>query len=392
MWNNIKSIFSNTPKLKYEKPSYLKAEKKTIVIIDDYIPYHDKSSGSKRLYEIIKLLINLDLNVVFLPNDGLATEPYYSELIDLKVNVLVNRPNRKQLLGDFKSLLPYIDYAWISRPSLNEKFQKIIKRYTNVKIIFDTVDLHYVRMLRQAKNESNPKLKRKALQIKKLEISLAKAADATITVTDTEKLILEEEQINHVYVIPNIHESRIPSASIKFTNRLGITFIGGYKHEPNIDAVNWLMKEIMPLVRNKLGGIPVYLLGSDPTKEILKYAKEDVIIPGYLKDISHYFLNSRVFVAPLRYGAGMKGKIGQSLEYGLPIVSTKIGTEGMNLIDGINVLTADDTLTFANKVIELYQDEKLWNKIQENAKDSIASYMPEEVSKKLKHLLTEVAL
>ncbi len=392
MWNNIKLIFGKTLKIKNERPSYLKAEKKTILIIDDYIPYHDKSSGSKRLYEIIKLLINLDLNVVFLPNDGLASEPYYSELIELNVSVLLNRPNRKQLLSDFKSLLPYIDYAWISRPTLNKTFQKTIKRYSNVKIIFDTVDLHFLRMLRQAENECNPKLKRKAIQTKQLEINLAKSADATITVTDTEKLILEAEHVHHVHVIPNIHVSRIPSSTTSFRNRRGITFIGGYKHEPNIDAVNWLMKEIMPLVRNKLGSVPVYLLGSDPTTEILEYANKDVIIPGYVKDVSEFFLNARVFVAPLRYGAGMKGKIGQSLEYGLPIVSTKIGTEGMNLIDGVNVISADDTLSFANKVIELYQDEQLWNRIQQNATKSIASYLPEEVTKKLKLLLTQIGL
>ena len=107
-----------------------------------------------------------------------------------------------------------------------------------------------------------------------------------------------------------------------------------YKHKPNVDAVTWLIREIMPIVRKKLGDIPVYLLGSYPTPEICSLNSNTVFVPGYLADVNPYFINSRIFVAPLRYGAGMKGKIGQSLEYGLPIVSTSIGVEGMNLVDG----------------------------------------------------------
>jgi glycosyltransferase involved in cell wall biosynthesis len=387
MWTKIKSIFSSRLQ-NSERPKFLSKEKKTILIIDDYIPYHDKSSGSKRLFEITKLLKDLNLNVIFLPNDGLPTEPYYSELIELGINVLLNNPSRKHLISDLKSLLPYVDYAWISRPLLNNTYQKLIKQNSKAKIIFDTVDLHYIRMLRQADNESNEKLKRKALQTKNLEVALAHAADATLTVTETEKLILEAENINNVFVIPNIHELRTPSVPISFKNRKGIVFIGGYKHEPNIDAVKWLIDEIMPLVWDKLGQIPVYLLGSNPTTEILNLAKENVIVPGYLQDVDNFFLNSRIFVAPLRYGAGMKGKIGQSLEYGLPIVSTTIGTEGMNLTDGINVLSADDTFGFANKMIELYQDEQLWIKIQQNSTKSISAYTPDKVKEQLKDLLT----
>ena len=111
-----------------------------------------------------------------------------------------------------------------------------------------------------------------------------------------------------------------------------------------------------------------------------------------MQDVSDFFLNSRIFVAPLRYGAGMKGKIGQSLEYGLPIVSTTIGTEGMNLIDGINVSCADDTLGFANKMIELYENEQLWSKIQQNSTQSLIAYTPDKVRQQLKDLLNIIDL
>ncbi|MDQ0968501.1 glycosyltransferase involved in cell wall biosynthesis [Flavobacterium sp. W4I14] len=391
MLNKIRSWFTAAEKTITTDHDQLDPSKKTILVIDDDIPQYDKSSGSKRLFELIKIFREMNLNVIFLPNDGLSTEPYATKLAQLGVLVLQLSPDRKGMLKNLKGLLPRIDYAWVSRPMLNLEFQKILKSKKQIRIIFDTVDLHYVRMQRQAKNEGNEKLFRKALKFKKLELKLANHADATLTVTDTEKLLLEQEGIKNVYVIPNIHEIKPPSAKT-FTERSGIIFIGGYKHEPNVDAVKWLIKDIMPLVWKSLGDITVYLLGSYPSAEVNALAGEKVFVPGFLEEVDQYFLNAKVFVAPLRYGAGMKGKIGQSLEFGLPIISTSIGVEGMDLIHKETALIADEASDFANQIIQLYQDEHLWKKIQENAVKSIEQYTPPVVSEKIQYLLDKLDL
>ncbi|MDN3587419.1 glycosyltransferase [Pedobacter aquatilis] len=370
--------------------NFLDSSKKTILVIDDDLPQHDKSSGSKRLFEIIKILKNLNFNVIYLPNNGIKISPYYEQLTDLGVDVLLNSPDRNGLLYNLDGLKKHIDFAWISRPILNIEFRKILKSNRKIKIIFDTVDLHFVRMLRQAEKEQNEKLNKKAIKFKKIELNLAKEADATLVVTDTELKLLEQEGINNITVIPNVHALSIPETEIKFENRKGIVFIGGYKHEPNVDAVIWLINEIMPLVWNKLGKIPVYLLGSFPPDEVKNLAGDNVFVPGFLEDVSEYFLNSRIFVAPLRYGAGMKGKIGQSLEFGLPIVSTEIGTEGMNLTHEKNVMLANERKDFADKIIQLYQDANLWHRVKENAYQSIFDYTPAEVSKKLTELFKKL--
>lgn len=361
--------------------------KKTILVIDDYVPYYDKSSGSKRLFELLKLLKELDLNIIFLPDDGKATLPYYKELLNMGIEVLVSTAQSTNI-AQLKRRTDSITYAWISRPALNRKYHKILHK--NTKKIFDTVDLHYLRMLRQAENQDSPKLKKRALKTKALELGLARSSQATLTVTEIEKNILENEGIQHVYVIPNVHETVIHKQVIPFEKREGILFIGGYKHEPNTDAVKWLVQEIMPLVWDKLGNVPLYLLGSDPNQEVLQLASENVLVPGYLNDVSDYFFSSRIFVAPLRYGAGMKGKIGQSLEYGLPVVSTVIGTEGMDLTDGKNVLVADDHITFAEKIILLYQNQELWNKIRSESSLSIQRYSPENVKMQLQSLFKSI--
>ncbi|MFA6275474.1 MAG: glycosyltransferase [Pedobacter sp.] len=384
MWNKLKLLFNPSTADEIKKLNFFDPTKKTILVIDENLPQHDKSSGSKRIFELTKIFKSMGLNVIFFPADGLQISPYDQLLKELEIDLVINE--KKQMLKTLQSLLKYIDYAWISRPMLNKSFQKIVKKNKKTKIIFDTVDLHYIRLLRQSENEKDEKLYRRALKFKKLELRLAKNANATITVTELEQQILENEKINHVFTIPNIHELHQAPKEISYEERHGILFIGGYKHEPNIDAVKWLINEIMPIVWRKLENVPVYLLGSYPTDEVLNLSSSLVVVPGYLNDVSDFFYSSRVFVAPLRYGAGMKGKIGQSLEFSLPIVTTTIGAEGMNLIHGENVIIADDVKEFAHQIIELYENQQLWGKIKSNAANSILNYSAEKVKLQLTNL------
>ena len=106
-----------------------------------------------------------------------------------------------------------------------------------------------------------------------------------------------------------------------------------------------------------------FALGSFPPSEVEALASETIVVPGYLNDVSGYFDRARVFVAPLRYGAGMKGKIGMAMAMGLPVVTTSIGAEGMGLVDGVNALIADDEEGFAGAVLRLYHDDALWESL-----------------------------
>ncbi|MBC8985443.1 glycosyltransferase [Pedobacter sp. N36a] len=357
--------------------------KKTLLVIDDYLPFYDKSSGSKRLFELLKLFISMDFKVIYLPEDGKAPQPYAGEMQAMGIEILAITPEKSHV-DQLKERLNEFHYAWISRPTLNKKYQKILNK--NTKTIFDTVDLHYLRMLRQAENEGNEKLKRRSLKTKKLELALALNSNATVTVTGIEKDILEREGIDHVFVIPNVHFLNPNNKNTPFEERKGILFIGGYKHEPNVDAVRWLVEEIMPKVWAADPTIHLTLLGSDPSKELLAYNSDRISVPGYLQEVADYFYENRIFVAPLRYGAGMKGKIGQSMEFGLPVVSTSIGVEGMDLKDGHNVLVAESTNDFANRILQLYQNPELWSSIKNNSIKAIEDYSPAEVTKKLDKL------
>ncbi|MDJ0559199.1 MAG: glycosyltransferase family 4 protein, partial [Microcystis sp. M53599_WE4] len=179
---------------------------------------------------------------------------------------------------------------------------------------------------------------------------------------------------------------------VAFDQRSGLVFIGSYNHPPNIDAVKWLCLEIMPLVWAFRPDITVNLLGSNLKDEVKELANDKVIVTGYVPEVEPYFQKSRVFVAPLRFGAGMKGKIGQSLSLGLPTITTKIGAEGMGLIDHQDVLIADTAEEFAQAVIELYDNMELWQKLADNSLETIKRYQPATVQTNLQALLSNLGI
>jgi glycosyltransferase involved in cell wall biosynthesis len=287
--------------------------------------------------------------------------------------------------------LSVIDLAWVCRPELCAKYFPVLQKQPNIKLIYDTIDLHFLRLKRRWEL-SSPKTRADQEEWQEMQISeveAAKTADLTIVVTAVEQKILENLGVNNVQVIPNIHhiyDHPIP----KFSDRRDILFIGGYYHTPNIDAVTWLCREIMPLVWAKHPEIKLTLLGSNPSPQVKALKNDRVSVPGYIKDVEPYFLNHRIFVAPLRYGAGMKGKIGHSLSYGLPTVTTPIGAEGMGLISGFNALIADRSDTFAESILQLYTDESLWQGISDKAIAAVRQYSPEAVKDKISSVIASV--
>ena len=155
----------------------------------------------------------------------------------------------------------------------------------------------------------------------------------------------------------------IPGTQKKFNQRKDILFIGGFQHTPNIDAVKFFVSEIMPLLRKKLPGVCFHVVGSKPTVEIIGLKAEDVIITGYVKNIASLLDKFKVSVAPLRFGAGVKGKIGTAMAAGLPVVATSLALEGMSLTPEVNILLADSKEETIDAITRIYLDEELWSSI-----------------------------
>lgn len=359
---------------------------KTILFIDDVVPAPDQDSGSNRLFKIMRIVRSLGYHVIFMPNDGNKKGGYFDKMVLEGFEVWYRFPNRKGMVKLLTDNLNHIDAVWLCKPANNQNFSFIFESKKDCLWIYDTIDLHFLREKREAILAQNPTMLQAAETTKEIELSIAKKANVTIAITNEEKLLLNNESIENVIVIPNVHEAIESNITTGFTERKGLLFIGSYLHKPNIDAAEWLVKKIMPEVWKANPTISLTLLGSNPTAGILALQSDKVFVPGYVHDVAPYFNTHRIFVAPLRFGAGMKGKIGQSLEYGLPIISTQIGIEGMELKDGYHVLVAETTEEFTAQILRLYQSPELWADIKARSFTALKEYTPESVKQKLENL------
>jgi GT2 family glycosyltransferase/glycosyltransferase involved in cell wall biosynthesis/2-polyprenyl-3-methyl-5-hydroxy-6-metoxy-1,4-benzoquinol methylase len=353
---------------------------KRVLILDHIVPTFDMDSGSLRMFNLIKIFMELGYKVIFWPKNRVYHERYTRELQRIGVEVFYGEIDFEKYL---KSYGKYIDLIILSRPDVAFDYISAASTLTNARIIYDTVDLHFLREERKAKIEG----KKIGSKIKTTELFLANKADEILVVSSIEKEILEREGFKgKVSVISNVHSLELCNNT--FEDRAGLIFIGGFLHLPNEDGIVWFVKSILPSVIQRLPGIHLYIVGSHPTERVKSLASSDVIVTGYVEDVGPYFEKARVFVCPLRYGAGVKGKIGQSMAYGLPVVTTSIGAEGMGITDGHHALIADDEESFAMAVIKLYQDPGLWEKLSLNSRTLIEqNYSPDAVEQALRKLL-----
>ena len=365
---------------------------KTILVIDSYMPTYDKESGSRRLFELLKMFKALNYHVIFAADNGFKDEPYTSILQNLQIEVLYTQQGYGRAIEEqIEDRLSLIDVAWICRPELNQKYTPLIRSRGDIKVVYDTIDLHYLRLKRAWELKRDRAMAVEWVDMQALELKMAHSADLTVTVTPTEQTLLESQGVSNVAVIPNVHDSCLDSVP-GFNERSGILFIGSYNHTPNIDAVVWLCQEIMPLVWQEQPDIKVTLLGNNPSAEVLALKSNRINVTGYIDEVTPYFLSHKLSVSPLRYGAGMKGKIGHSLEYKMPVVSTKIGTEGMNLIPDKHIIEANTTAEFAEAILRVYNDRALWNHLSLNSSSAIAKYTPNAIKNKLHQTLNSLFL
>lgn len=365
------------------------AAHKTVLIIDSYVPLHNREAGSNRLFKIVQILRERNYRVLFFPANGAPVEPYSTDLARLGVEVVYPRPGIHGLERLLESILHRIDLAWICRPELCERYLPTVRAGTSAPIVYDTIDLHFARERRRAElNGGNNELWQK---LRDTELEMARAADHVITVTGEERAQLNDLGIDAVSVIPTIHDIE-PHRHVDFSLRSGLAFIGGYGHPPNVDAALWLCNDIMPLVWKELPKMPVTLLGNDPSKAVLELRSDRVTVTGFIADVTPYFEGARLFVAPLRYGAGMKGKVGQALSFGLPTILTSVAAEGFDLVDGENCLIANSTESFADAILTLYNNPVMWQHLSESGSAAIQKLGQEAVGERLMRLFWDLGL
>ncbi|MDR6373248.1 glycosyltransferase involved in cell wall biosynthesis [Chryseobacterium bernardetii] len=389
----IKKHFERKEKLKYLQTkdvvniNLYDASQKTILFASRDFPAHDKESGANRLKELIFIYKELGYNCILFAPHKFEDDSYVKFYQQHNVIVYIEN-NKYRNIYDFLSSFKKIDYIWFNGPlALNLFYKKMKTVLPSAKFIYDMVDIHFLRFKRAIELEPNRiSLKKNYKHFFRLETVVAPQLDYIIAISDKEKEIMSQyADQNKIITVSNIHYPKIDISERKnFSESKGITFIGSI-HEPNIDAVKFLYEKIMPIVWKTNPELEVSIIGNVAEKLDHKLFPKFTFL-GFVESIEEHFMNSKIMVAPLRFGAGVKGKIGQAFEYFLPVVTTDIGAEGMKLTDKQNVLIANDEARFAEAIIQLNNDEDLWNTLSRNSVDSLSAFSPEEVKEKLKTL------
>ena len=365
----------------------LPAGQKRILVIDHHLPMPDRDSGSLRMFQILTVLRELDHSVTFLPDNLAAIPPYADELRKRGIAV-IHHPYARTIREYLQDNGTNFDFVLLSRRDFARKHMADVRRFApHSRVIFDTVDLHFLREEREADLVQSPDLMQQAGAKRALEYELIDAADETWVVSPVEQeLLLRNRPQKSIQVVSNIVD--VPGSALPFAQRKDLLFIGGFQHPPNIDAVLFFAEQILPLVRAQLPEVKFYIIGDKPPSEVVALAGEDIVVTGYQPDVSPYFDTTRLSVAPLRYGAGVKGKINQSMGFGVPVVATSVAAEGMGLTDRRDILIRDTPEDFARGLIELYESEELWTKLSQNSVNKTRTlYSVEAARKKLSHLL-----
>jgi glycosyltransferase involved in cell wall biosynthesis len=251
----------------------------------------------------------------------------------------------------------------------------LVRKYApQARVVFDTIDLHYLRERRGADVADDAALRRSAERTRTLELDCIARSDATLVVSGVERALLAQDAPGaRVDILSNLH--RIAGPGHPFAHREDLVFVGGFRHPPNVDAVLWFVREVFPLIRAARPALRFHCIGGDVPADIRALgAQPGVEIHGHVPELQPWLDGCRVSVAPLRYGAGVKGKINQAMAHGLPVVATSPAVEGMHLHDGVDVLVADRPEDFARAVLRLDDDAALWEQVAANALDNVATH------------------
>jgi glycosyltransferase involved in cell wall biosynthesis/SAM-dependent methyltransferase len=337
-------------------------ERIPFLVIDLVTPTPDQDSGSVDAYSQLKILHELGYQPSFLPSLNLEREGHYTGDLERIGVECWYRPWITSVEDHLEKYGDRYRYVMISRePTAASCMNLVLRTCPRARVIFNTVDLHYLREQRQAELSGDDAQRKIARAVRERELGAMQKADITILISAAEQdLIARELPGVRTYQVPLIMDipDRRPTP---FEERRDVLFIGGFRHLPNVDAVSWFVASIWPRVKVRIPGARLHVVGSNPTPAVLELAGDDVLVHGFVPDVSGFFNNCRLSVAPLRFGAGLKGKVGRSLGYGLPVVATPMATEGSGLTHGAEILVAASEREFAEGVVRLYEDKALWH-------------------------------
>lgn len=342
----------------------------SLLIIDATIPQYDRDAGGRSTFLYLKILREMGYEVFFMPNDQLRREPYASTLEGLGINLLMGRDFR---CGRWKNWLKnrvgQITHVILHRPNVAKRYMATIRNLHGPKILYFACDLRFVREMRHYEVSGDTFHLSEARYWEEIERNILSQVNEAYFYSEEETRIVSSWQGGgNAHTVPLFPVDILPLSSTPYEQRSDLLFVGGFAHQPNLDAVLWFAREVFPLVRQAVPNIEWHIVGRDPPTEIRCLAGNGILLEGAVSETRLEFLykTSRLVVAPLRFGAGVKGKIVEAMCYGVPVITTPVGAEGIP--EGSSILSiSHDAKDMSQKLIEIYRNPSLWETMHERA-------------------------
>ena len=326
------------------------------LVIDDRVPEWDRNAGGVTLNQYLHLLQDMGYQVVFCPAfDNAPTQPYTTALQADGIEVLHAPETLDRWLRVHGR---QIDFVWTARPDVTGPILDLLRAETRAPVVYYTHDLHHLRERRRWELEGDPHALAESKRLKRIECRIFAGVDHVLTPSEGEAAAVRAD-------VPEASVHAIPPYFLPATplhrpgpapERDALIFVGGFNHLPNVDAAVWLVREIMPLVWAALPDVRLLLVGNAPPPEVAGLASRRVAVTGFVPDVSPFYAQARLSVNPLRYGAGVKGKIVASVQEGVPVVTTAVGNEGLDLLHGAEAWIAETAAGLAAGIVALHED------------------------------------
>jgi GT2 family glycosyltransferase/glycosyltransferase involved in cell wall biosynthesis len=341
------------------------------VLVADYrIPMTDVSAGERATVGLISDFRTLGYDVTFLPNDLVPSSKYENELRAKGVTVVTRAQGYNSPVEYLSQHGHSFGVFYLIRLEIAEAALETVREVApKARVIFHAPDLYSLRESREAELQNSETARAGAAHTRSRELELMRQVDHVVVQSPVEVPFIEPHLPDTpVSVFPALY-APITANPAPFEARRHLFFLGGFGHSPNVDAVQWFATEIWPLVRPRLPDAEFHIVGAEAPASVLDLeAIAGVKVVGFVPDLDPILSTMRVGVAPLRFGAGIKGKITMTLGAGIPCVCTGIAAEGMYLQDGVHTLIADDAQSFADAVVKIYTGAEFWTRLSTDGK------------------------
>ncbi|NKC30246.1 methyltransferase domain-containing protein [Falsiroseomonas selenitidurans] len=328
-----------------------------LLVADHAVPRPDRHAGDVTIARYLGLMAAAGWRVAFAPMDGVAEGPA-AEALEAQGIELVRAPRTAE--DWLEAHGRHLRAAWLARPDVAERLLGPVRRHSSAMLAYYTHDLHHQRLRREATLRDDPALHAEADRVAAQEIAIFREVDRVTTPSEAEAALIRTlAPGREVVAIPPyfFEEAEIRAHdAAHFEPLRDIVFVGGFPHTPNVDAALMLANEVMPEIWQEEPAARLVLVGYAPPPAVQALAGPRVVVTGHVPAVEPFLAAARLFLAPLRFGAGVKGKVVQALQNGVPVVTSAVGAEGIGIEPGQEALVEESASALAAAALALLRD------------------------------------